>query len=421
MHLPPLPVLAALRRADWLTRDRVLAWAGVAFAVEAALTLFLAAWQNGAFVAIETPGSSDFVSFYAAGTLVLAGTPDLAYDQAAHYLAQQQVRLPGAPYQFFFYPPVFLLLCAALACLPYFLAYYLFQAVTLALFLAGIRRILRVEGCGWLLPALAFPALFWNIGVGQNAFLTAALFAGFTLLLDRRPLTAGAMLGLICYKPHVGMLAPAALLAGGYWRAFAAAGAAVTGLVGLSVLLFGVDTWAAYLVAAAGSHRVYESGRIDLAGMITLFGALRLLGVPPGPAWAAQGAAAVAMIALTVLVWRRRPAPALRSAQLLTATLLAVPLALVYDQSLLLIALAWLVRDALCTGFRTWEKTVLLAVYPLSIAIWPVGTAWHMPLAPLVHLAVLCLCLRRITRAERARQVDVPARPRRQAVAGVTP
>jgi alpha-1,2-mannosyltransferase len=47
---------------------------------------------------------------------------------------------------------------------------------------------------------LAFPAVFWTLGLGQNAFLTATLFGGFTLLLDRRPIAAGILLGLLCYK-----------------------------------------------------------------------------------------------------------------------------------------------------------------------------------------------------------------------------
>ncbi|MGE0416527.1 MAG: glycosyltransferase family 87 protein [Acetobacteraceae bacterium] len=416
-----MPVLAAIRRADWLTRDRVMAWAAILLALEAILILFIAAWQNGAFFTVTNPISSDFVSFYAAGKLALAGTPDLAYDQAAHYVAQQQARIPGAPYQYFFYPPVFLLLCAGLAALPYFVAYYLFQGVTLALFLVAIHRILAIEGRGWLLPVLAFPALFWNLGVGQNAFLTAALFAGFTLLLDRKPIGAGAMLGLMCYKPHFGILAPFSLLAGGHWRAVFAAGVMVTALVGLSVALFGIDTWTAYLAAASGSHQVYESGRIDLAGMITVFGALRLLGVSPALAWTAQGVVAIAMIVLTAVVWRRCADPALRSAQLLTATLLAVPLALVYDQILLLVAIAWLVRAAQRTGFLSWEKPALLTVYALSVAIWPIGTTWHVPVAPILHLLVLALTLRRVVCAARP---EVRGRARMapfQLAAGATP
>lgn len=377
-----------------------MAWALVLLVLQLAFMAFIAAWQHGVFFTVENPHSADYVSFYAAGKLALAGTPALAYDQAAHLAVQQQTTAMGNSYQFFFYPPVFLLLCAPLALLPYYLSYTVFQVVTLGLFLFALHRILRPGESGWgwrwLVPVFAFPAMFWNVGVGQNAFLTAALFAGFTLMLDRRPVSAGALLGLACYKPHYGMLAPIALAAGQRWRAFIAAGVVVASLVALSALWFGIDTWAAYLHAASGSGKVYESGRIDLAGMITIFGAARLIGVPPGAAWALQAVAAVLMAGLVGLVWRRADQPAARAATLLVATLLAVPLSLVYDQLLLLVAMAWLLRDARDTGFLPWERLVLVLVWPMALMTWVLGSGMGVPLAPWTHLAVLALGLRRV-------------------------
>lgn len=202
------------RRAEWLDRDRIVAWGSALLTIELTFAVFIALWQHGAFFVIENPTSSDFVSFFAAGKLALSGTPALAYDQVVHYAVQQQTSMPGAPYQFFFYPPVFLFLCAVLAVLPYFLAYAVFQIASLGFFLWVMRAILRESGWAWMLPVLAFPAVLWTVGLGQNAFLTAALFGAFTLMVDRRPLLAGIVLGLLCYKPHFGMLVPVALLAG---------------------------------------------------------------------------------------------------------------------------------------------------------------------------------------------------------------
>ena len=114
----PARLIDQLRQADWLTRDRVIAWGFVLFIEELLLLAFLALWQHGVFVPVQSPPASDFVSFYAAGKLALAGTPQLAYDQAAHYLAQQQATDPSSPHQYFFYPPVYLILCAGLASMP---------------------------------------------------------------------------------------------------------------------------------------------------------------------------------------------------------------------------------------------------------------------------------------------------------------
>jgi alpha-1,2-mannosyltransferase len=419
---PARRLLDSLRTADWLTPERVVAWSIIFLIEELLIVGFLALWQHGVFVEVHNPPSSDFVSFYAAGKLVLAGTPALAYDQAAHYLAQHQAAAGGAGYQYFFYPPVFLLLCAALATLPYFASYALFQVATLVPFILVMRAIVRAEDWRWLPALLAFPAVFWTLGVGQNAFLTAALFGGFTLLIDRRPISAGMLLGLLCYKPHFGLLAPIALLAGRRWRAFGAALVSMAALVGISVLLFGWGTWQAYLHAFAGSNRVYESGAIDLAGIETPFGAARLLGLSAGTAYALQLVCALAMAGLTALIWQRHMSQPLRCASLLAATLLAVPLALMYDKLLLLVAIGWLLREARSHGFLPWEKLVLLLTWPASLVTWVLGTGLHVPLGPAITAAVLILCVRRVWLAQSARPAQAaPSRSEDAQVVGATP
>jgi len=406
-----------LRQGRWLTRDRIIAGSQVLLLVELTILVMLALWQHGAITGQVSRTSSDFVSFYAAGKLALAGTPALTYNQAAHFLAEQQFMVAGAPYQFFFYPPVFMLLMAPLALLPYYVSFYAFEFATLATFLLVMREILLEPGWAWIAPVLAFPAVFWTLGLGQNAFLTAALVGGFTLLVDRRPALAGMLLGLVCYKPHFGLLAPVGLAFGGHRRAFAAAGASVAVLVGLSVALFGTATWQAYFITLANSNAVYASGRIDYAGIVTPFGAARLLGFGSGPSYLAQVAVTGSMLLLVAWSWRRRPNRSVRAATLLSATLLAVPLALLYDSLLLLVAVGWLVREGRKSGFLPWEKTTLLAVYLATLVEYAVGEAVHLPLGPLVTMAVLLLGLRRMLFDQRSRQWQIrqPVSPLRPA------
>src|SRR3974390_2358636 len=83
-----LHLLHALGTA--LDRDRVLAYCRILLAVETAVFLFLIAGTHGLIVPLAGPTSTDFVSFYAAGVLADAGTPELAYDQAAHGAAEQR-------------------------------------------------------------------------------------------------------------------------------------------------------------------------------------------------------------------------------------------------------------------------------------------------------------------------------------------
>ena len=54
-------------------------------------------------------------------------------------LAEQRATAAGIEYRFFYYPPVFLLLCAALARLPYLVAFLVFETATLALCLIVMR------------------------------------------------------------------------------------------------------------------------------------------------------------------------------------------------------------------------------------------------------------------------------------------
>jgi alpha-1,2-mannosyltransferase len=391
--------ISRLSRADWLDRDRIVAWGGMLLALEALLLSFLILWQHGVFIPIDPPTSTDFVSFYAAGKLALAGTPALAYSQVAHAAAEAAATAPGIAYQFFFYPPIYLFVCVPLALLPYMVGFVLFQVATLGAWLLVMRRIMQEAGWAWCLPVLAYPAVFWTLGLGQNSFLTAALLGAMTLLLDERPIVAGVVLGLLCYKPHLALLAPVALAAGGRWRTLSAAAATVVALVCLSVALFGLDTWSDYLTAFAGSQTVYETGRVDLAGFITPYGAARVLGVGAGAARVLQGVASLLVAVAVAWIWRRDPGPAERSAALAAGILLSVPLALVYDLMLLTVAIGWLVRAGRGTGFLPWEKLALFFCFLVPLVSWLLGRSAHIPLGPLAPAALLALCLVRTLQA----------------------
>lgn len=410
--------LADLKAGTALDRRRVVALGGLLLAVEILVLLFLIAGTHGWIVPLDRPTTTDFASFYAAGHLTDAGAPFLAYDQTAHYAAEQQATAPGIEYQFFYYPPVFLLICALFGRLPYMAAFIGFEAATLLPALLVARRTVRAEGWQVALPLLAFPSVFWTLGLGQNAFLTAALFGGALLLIDRKPALAGMLFGTLCFKPHFGLLVPVALAAGGRWRAFAAAGLSAAAIVGLSVMLFGWQTWQDFLTLAAGSHATYESGRIDLSGFVTLFGAASLLGASPGVAYAIQGVGALVAIVLVAVVWRCNLSLPLRAASLAAATLIAVPLALVYDFLLAGIAIAWLVRAGNDGGFLPWEKTTLAASFVTPLLSRNIGQALHLPLGPLALIALLSLIVLR-ARQELLRRYGAETPALRAAMTGV--
>jgi alpha-1,2-mannosyltransferase len=376
-----------------LHRNRVLTYCRILLAVETAVFLFLVAGTHGLIVPLAGPTSTDFVSFYAAGALADSGEPELAYDRAAHDAAEQRATAAGVEYRFFYYPPVFLLLCAALARLPYLAAFLAFEAATLALCLIVMREILAERDWSAVIPVLAFPAVFWTLGLGQNSFLTAALFGAGTLWIDRRPILAGICFGALCYKPHFALLVPVALLAGRHWRALGASLGSAAALCGLSLVVFGWVTWQGFAAAAAGSHITYASGRISFGGLITPFGGVLLAGGSPNAAYMAQAAVTLGAGLLVAFVWRRGLPLPIRAATLAAATLVAVPVALIYDLMLAAVAAAWLVRDS--AGRARWERVALAALFVLSMIPPGLAEVWHAPAGPVVTLALLALVAKR--------------------------
>jgi alpha-1,2-mannosyltransferase len=398
---------------DLLDRDRILAYCRVLLAIEVALFLFMVAGTHGWIVPLDRPGSTDFASFYAAGSLADTGTPALAYDRAAHYAAEQQATASGIPYQFFYYPPVYLLLCAPLAHLPYLVAFVAFEAATLVFYLFVGRRILGERGLAVLVPLLAFPAVFWTLGLGQNAFLTAALFGAATLVVDRRPVLAGLLFGAVCYKPHFGLLIPIALAAGGHWRAFAAAAATVAGLCFAALLLFGAATWHAFVASALTSHATYEAGHIAVVAYVTPWGMALQLGAGPTLAWAVQAAASLAAAGFVARVWRRGGPLPVRGAALAAATLVAVPVALMYDLMLAAVAILWLVRADCEAGMPSAEKLALLGVltgFAFGMLLLAAGRQQPTGIAsvPILPLAVLVLAATVMAHARRGAPKTAP-------------
>jgi alpha-1,2-mannosyltransferase len=361
---------------------------GILLAVEIALFLFLAAGSYGLIVRLPKPTSTDFVSFYAAGGLADAGTPELAYNRDAHYAAEERATEPGIVYNFFYYPPVFLLLCGALARLPYLTAFVVFEATTFGFYFVVLRSILGERSVAMLAPLLAFPPVLWTIGLGQNGFLTAGLFGAATLLIDRRPAVAGLFFGALCVKPHFALLVPVALAAGGRWHAFAAAFAGAATLCLLSLVAFGWPTWHAFLMAVTGSQAVYASGRIPFGGFVTPFGAAMLLGATGTLAGLVQAGATVAAGGLVAWVWRRDLPLPIRAASLVSATLVSVPLALFYDLVLAGIASVWLLCGKGEYRLPEWGKVALAGLYVLSLNPRGIAAHLHFPAGPLIAVAL---------------------------------
>jgi hypothetical protein len=245
------------------------------------------------------------------------------------------------------------------------------------------------------MPIFAFPAVLTNVGHGQNGFLSAALFGAGALWLEERPMMAGAALGALAYKPHLGLMIPAALAIGGRWKTFAAAAATVILLAAASLGAFGLDAWRGFAADSALARDSLEQGLVGDAKMQSTFAAVRLFG---GPLWLAYGAQlAAAAAAVAGLVWLRRRAPAsgAEGPAMIVAALIASPFLLDYDLVILAAPLAWMLREGSGAGFRDWEKTTLAAAFALPAVSRMLAAQAHLPLAPMVLGALFLLILKR--------------------------
>jgi hypothetical protein len=238
--------------------------------------------------------------------------------------------------------------------------------------------------------------VFVNLGHGHNGFLTTALF-GFALTqLDRRPVVAGILFGLIAYKPQFGLLIPLVLAATGRWRSFASAALTVAALVAISTLAFGIDTWRAFATFADYTRAVVlETGETGWHKIQSVFSWTRMWGAPVPLAYAVQGAITLTLAAALIWLWRSPVSFALKAAALCVATILATPYSLDYDLMLLAPAIAFLTLDGLARGFDPWEKTALAALWIVPLAARGVAQVTLVPLAVIAMLVVLALLLRR--------------------------
>jgi arabinofuranan 3-O-arabinosyltransferase len=383
--LPPSP------RADW-PLPRAFELGCIALCIGQAMYL-AASLVQGQWLADPNgqPIATDFVNVWAAGRQALAGESAAVYDVALQKAAE--VAAVGHDFEGqypWLYPPTFLFVAVLLALLPYMTAAAVWVALTFPAYLMVVRAIIR-HRLGVLL-ACAFPGLLANAVVGQNGFLSAALLGGALLLLPASPVIAGCLIGLLAFKPHLGILLPIVLVAGGHWRAIAAA-TATLGLLALSSwIAFGPDAWVAFLQSLpTASQSTLEQGRAEWGKLQSAYGVVRMAGGSSAIAWAVQGVLAGAVAVVLAALWRSKASFDLKAAALAAGTVMVVPYIFLYDLVLLAVAMAFLLRASGQAGPTAGEMRIL-AVAGLLIVVFPLVKA---PTGLAAALVVAFLIIRR--------------------------
>jgi hypothetical protein len=304
----------------------------------------------------------DFINVWVGPQLAFGGRLETLFSIYGYHSAINQIFDQALPLHNWSYPLFALPVFWPLAQLPYLVALAIWTAALLAVFsavaLSQVDREFRVYA---LFALIAAPASVINILSGQNGFLSGALLLGGILLIDRRPVVAGILFGLLTFKPQLGIVLPFALLALGAWRTIAAAAVTTLALVAMSVAFFGIDAWRSYFaVTGAYQFELMESFYgFYTAMMMSVLAAGRTLGFSYTVSFVAQAVVSLAVLAAACWAVRQTADAQKRAFVLVIASLLITPYSFNYDFTALTAILVW----KLCSPWpEDWGRRALYAL-----------------------------------------------------------
>jgi hypothetical protein len=253
----------------------------------------------------------------------------------------------------------------------------------------------------FLVLAALLPVIVVNIASTQNGFLTGALLLGFLAWRSDRPASAGLCLALLTIKPQLGVLVPFMLLFERNWLAIGWAVFFTALLLAISVAVFGIGDWLAYVnVVMFFQHDVMLEWRgAMLLMMPTVLSGLRLLGMEPETARTWQIAFSFACLPVVLYgLWRLRgPSNQMAGALMLTGgTFLVTPYSFNYDMGALAAVAAIALAGSLAGRTNNAVSNSLpvelacLALCLLPLGVMAMGLARIPVSAPLI---ALCLVL----------------------------
>ena len=335
----------------------------------------------------------DFLNTWMGGRSLFFGGPAPWFDYHVYNQALQHMFGPSYPEVYWSYPPDMVLLVWPFGLMPYVMAYIAWCVIGIALYLLASSIVIPRDRMLFLAaaPGIAVCTFF-----GQNGFYTAALLIGGLYSLDRRPILAGILFGILTVKPQLGLLLPVVLLLERRWLTIASAVITAAVLVGLTGMLFGWNAWVEFWhkIVPQQVYLTETSGGLLYAMVGTLFYAARMLFVPLKAAWAIQYAtSALCLVAVVWTYWKRRDRD-LSFALLITATFLFTPYILNYDMVVFGFVVAVL-RDR--ADNTAYDHKLYIAVWALPVAMMIAAFFW-IPLAPIVLIAFACRLLMRLKR-----------------------
>ena len=272
----------------------------------------------------------DFAVFWGAARLALDGQALAAFEPDALYAA---IRFPTdyvLPAHDWRYPPTWHLIIAPLGALPFTLAWGMFNAVGLGVFVLSLRPYASLLP-GQLNLVIAAPAVIWCILTGNNGLLFAGILVfALRALSEGRDLRAGLLIALMTMKPQMGVLVAVALLAGGHWRVILWACVGALALGAAAGLALGFDYWTLFFSNLAATSERLTDPATKFATFTTWFGFARMLGLAEGAAWISLLGLLTGAV-LVGLVWSRGARFEIKAGVLLLAVPVLSPYAHYYE------------------------------------------------------------------------------------------
>jgi len=304
------------------------------FALTALAYLLTIAWRDP----IARDGTTfvvgrDFLNFWMYGRTALTPDPGRFYDLQTYN--RELAALLGAdyPWQNWSYPPSVMLLAVPFGALTYMQALLCWTVLGVAIFVWTASR--QVHEFRLLIPVVLSPAAVLCLMSGQSSFVTAAILITIFAWLDRRPIGAGVLLGLLTVKPQLGLLFPVMLIASSRWRVFAAAAITAVAMIGLTATVFGPQVWIDYALKGIPTQNLVliDPRMLGAPFMPTIFMNLRTAGAGYGIAMAVQ--ICFLLLAVAAVFWayrcRRHADPQLLAGLFLACTIGGLPYLLPYD------------------------------------------------------------------------------------------
>jgi hypothetical protein len=358
-------------------------------------------WTVGAADVSHFPLGRDFINVWMGSRLAAHAIMTL-FDYGAYFDALKDAFGPETPFHNWGYPPTLLFLTQPLGWLPYWAALLIWTVLGFAIYAVVVVRQLAPSArmLGFALLLLA-PATIVNVVTGQNGFYSAALLLGGIVALERRPVLAGVLFGLLTMKPHLGVLMPLALVMIGAWRTIAVAALTAVLFTVPSLVQWGIDPWLGWLTKSSAVARFYLD---TFHGFYTymmpsVYAGARVFGLSFAWASAVQAVATLMVAGATALAFRRTSDAHMRALLITSGTLLATPYAFNYDATTLTGAMLWAMAGM--PAFAARERVVFGLAWIVPVLVWPLHLS-GIGLTPLIIAGIFILTVMRILRSSRA-------------------